>query len=46
MDLLLREAWLIDGSGAPGRAADVAVTGDRISAIGRPGELTPGAGRR
>ena len=44
MDLLLREAWLIDGSGDPGRAAEVAVTGDRISAIGRPGEFTPGAG--
>jgi len=42
MDLLLRQAWLIDGSGDPGRAAEVAVTGDRISAVGRPGELTPG----
>ena len=41
MDLLLRRAWLIDGTGAPGRAADVAVTGDRVSAIGAPGELTP-----
>jgi N-acyl-D-amino-acid deacylase len=41
MDLLLRRAWLIDGSGGPGRAAEVAVTGDRISAVGRPGELTP-----
>jgi len=42
VDLLLRDAWLIDGSGAPGRAAEVAVTGDLITAIGRPGELTPG----
>ena len=42
MDLLLRDAWLIDGSGAPGRAAEVAVTGDLITAIGRPGELAPG----
>ena len=42
MDLLLRDAWLADGSGEPGRAADVAVTGDRISAVARPGELTPG----
>jgi N-acyl-D-amino-acid deacylase len=41
MDLLLRHAWLIDGSGGPGRAADVAVSGDRIDAIGGPGELTP-----
>lgn len=42
MDLLLRHAWLIDGSGGPGRAADVAVSGDRIDAIGGPGELAPG----
>jgi N-acyl-D-aspartate/D-glutamate deacylase len=40
MDLLLRDAWLIDGSGSPGRAADVAVTGDRITAIAAPGSLT------
>jgi N-acyl-D-amino-acid deacylase len=43
MDLLLRRAWLIDGSGAEGRPAEVAVTGDRISAVGGPGELTPDA---
>jgi N-acyl-D-aspartate/D-glutamate deacylase len=40
MDLLLRGANLIDGSGAPARAADVAVAGDRIAAVGPPGELT------
>jgi N-acyl-D-aspartate/D-glutamate deacylase len=39
MDLLLRDAWLIDGSGSPGRAADIAVTGDRITAITAPGSL-------
>ena len=44
MDLLLRHAWLIDGTGDPGRAADVAVTGDRISAIAAPGSITPAAG--
>ena len=44
MDLLLRQATLIDGTGAPARPADVAVTGDRISAVGRPGELTPDPG--
>lgn len=44
MDLLLRGASLIDGTGAPVRAADVAVDGDRISAIAAPGELTPEAG--
>ena len=33
-DLVLRGGLLIDGSGAPGRQADVGVTGDRITAIG------------
>jgi N-acyl-D-amino-acid deacylase len=42
VDLLLRHGWLIDGTGGNGRAADVAVTGARISAIGAPGELTAG----
>ncbi|SEP10529.1 N-acyl-D-amino-acid deacylase family protein [Trujillonella endophytica] len=42
MDLLLRGASLVDGSGAPARAADVAVEGDRIVAVGPPGELRPG----
>ncbi len=41
MDLLLRNAELIDGSGAPRRAADVAVTGDRITAVAPPGALSP-----
>ena len=39
MDLLLRGAALIDGTGAPVRAADVAVTDDRIAALAGPGEL-------
>ena len=46
MDLLLRGGWLVDGSGSPGRAADVAVTGDRISAVAPPGSLTAPAGTR
>lgn len=33
-NLLFRNVQLIDGTGAPGRSADVAITGDRISAIG------------
>ena len=33
MDLLLRNAALIDGTGGPARAADVAVDGDRIVAV-------------
>ncbi|HVK35367.1 MAG TPA: D-aminoacylase [Microlunatus sp.] len=32
-DLLITDAVVVDGTGAPGRAADVAVTGDRIVAI-------------
>jgi N-acyl-D-aspartate/D-glutamate deacylase len=43
MDLLLRNAALIDGTGAPTRSADVAVSGDRILAVGAPGELRPDA---
>jgi N-acyl-D-aspartate/D-glutamate deacylase len=42
MDRLLRGAALIDGTGAPARPADVAVTDDRIAAVAAPGELTPG----
>ena len=41
MDLLLRGASLVDGTGAPARAADVAVDGDRIAAVAAPGELSP-----
>ncbi|MCX4092568.1 N-acyl-D-amino-acid deacylase family protein [Nocardia sp. alder85J] len=46
MDLLLRGARVIDGTGEPARAADVAVTGDRITAVAAPGELTPEPGTR
>ncbi|MBT8402749.1 MAG: D-aminoacylase [Gemmatimonadetes bacterium] len=35
VDLVLRGATVFDGTGAPGRRADVAVTGDRIAAVGR-----------
>ncbi|MFC5752238.1 N-acyl-D-amino-acid deacylase family protein [Actinomadura rugatobispora] len=41
MDLLLRRATLVDGTGGPARPADVAVEGDRITAVRSPGELTP-----
>jgi len=34
-DVLFRNAILIDGSGAPRREADVAVRGERITALGR-----------
>jgi len=33
-DLVFRNAQLIDGTGAPSRTADIAITDDRISAIG------------
>ena len=34
-DLVIRHGTLIDGTGAPPRTGDLAITGDRISAIGR-----------
>ena len=39
-DLILRGGTLINGTGAPARPADVAVTADRISAIGDLSALT------
>jgi N-acyl-D-amino-acid deacylase len=41
-DLVIRGGWVVDGSGAPGRTADVAVDGDRLAAVG----TDVGAGRR
>ncbi|HVO03231.1 MAG TPA: D-aminoacylase [Candidatus Cybelea sp.] len=38
-DLVLRGGLVLDGSGAPGIAGDVAIDGDRIAAIGAPGAL-------
>jgi N-acyl-D-amino-acid deacylase len=39
-DLIIRHGLVMDGTGAPGRHADVAIDGDRISAIGELGDAT------
>ena len=39
-DIVLTGGRVIDGTGAPARAADVALQGDRIAAIGVPGSLS------
>src|SRR5689334_21967771 len=41
-DVIIRGGTLIDGTGAPGRRAEVAVRGDRIVAVGS-FEVKPGA---
>ena len=33
-DIVIKGGTVIDGTGAPGRVADVAVTGDRIAEVG------------
>ena len=38
-DLVVRNGLVIDGSGTPGVRADVAVTGDRVTAVGDLGEV-------
>jgi N-acyl-D-aspartate/D-glutamate deacylase len=39
MDLLIRNGTVVDGSGGPARAADVAISGDRIDAVAEAGSL-------
>ncbi len=42
--ILVRGATVVDGTGAPGRRADVAIAGDRIAAVGP--QLPAGVGER
>ncbi len=41
-DIVIRNAFLVDGSGAPGRIADIAITGSVISEVGEPGTVDAG----
>ena len=41
-DLVIRNAFLVDGSGTPGRPADIAVDGDIITAVEPAGSLGQG----
>jgi N-acyl-D-amino-acid deacylase len=41
-DLLIRNGTVYDGNGGPGFVADVAIRGDRIAAIGKPGREIEG----
>ncbi len=45
MDLIIRNATIIDGTGAPGRAGDVGVTDGRITTIAEAGSLSDDAAR-
>ncbi len=45
-DLVVRDAWLVDGSGAPGRGADVVVDAGRIVDVTRPGTASTASARR
>ena len=38
LDVVIKGGTIIDGTGAPGREADVAIRGDRIESIGRASE--------
>lgn len=46
LDLVIRGGQLVDGTGAPARAADLGVQDGRIAAVGDPGTLTAGDAAR
>ena len=45
-DLVIRNAHLVDGSGGPGKPADVAVDGGKITAVERAGTLSAASGQQ
>ncbi len=44
-DLVIRNATIVDGTGAPSTQGDIEVTGDRITGVGRSGEGAGSAAR-
>ena len=42
-DIVIRNAFLVDGSGAPGRLADIAIEGTLIAEVGEPGSVAKGS---
>src|SRR6476660_6003157 len=42
LDVVIRGGALVDGTGAPARAADIGIRGDRIVAIGEVGKVARG----
>src|SRR5215510_8734749 len=43
LDLIIRGATVVDGTGAPGRPGDVGVTGGRLVAVADPGQIDDAA---
>lgn len=35
LDLVIKHGWIVDGTGAPGRHADLAIAGGKIVAVGK-----------